>query len=101
MFRRTAEFNHYDGCGHNDPDNCSGCALTDLRQDSPNYSGWPLVYMENGRTIPAKWKSAFFDELTSDNKAYAANLVKHVQECRVRFSDGTSAKVVNGLVVHA
>ena len=43
----TREFQHYDGCKHNDPDNCSACALTDLRQDSPNYAAWPLAYMEN------------------------------------------------------
>lgn len=35
----TSEFSHYAGCNGRDPDNCSACALTDTRQDAPNYSG--------------------------------------------------------------
>ena len=55
----TSEFQHYDGCNLNDPDNCSACALTDERQDAPNYAGWPMVYIENHRVSPAKWREAF------------------------------------------
>ena len=96
----TAEFRHYDGCRHNDPDNCSACALTDTRQDQPNYAAWPLAYMENKRTIPAKWKAAFFEELArTDNALYVRNLVGHVGHYGARFSDGTTAIVVNNLVV--
>ena len=87
----TREFQHYDGCKHNDPDNCSACALTDLRQDSPNYAAWPLAYMENKRVIPAKWKEAFFLELErTDNLPYVNNIAKHVREYGCRFSDGTT-----------
>ena len=85
--RRTREFEHYDGCEYNDPDNCSGCALTDLRQDSPNYSGWPLAYMENDRPIPGKWFKAFAEEeLKSDNQAYVDNLYQTVTKYGVRFT---------------
>ena len=86
-YRRTREFEHYPGCGHNDPDNCSGCALTDKRQEAPNYSGWPLVYMENGRAIPAKWREAFKRELQSDNIPYAANIKRTMKRCGLRFTD--------------
>ncbi len=84
----TREFEHYLGCRHRDPDNCSGCALTDTRQERPNYSAWPLVYMENHRTIPAKWREAFRDEMRSDNTAYAENIRRTMVKHGVRFSDG-------------
>lgn len=82
----TNEFQHYQGCRFRDPDNCSGCALTDLRQDAPNYAGWPLVYMENRRVIPAKWRAAFAKELArTDNPAYVKNLKRHIAEYGVQF----------------
>jgi hypothetical protein len=84
------EFEHYPGCRHRDPDNCSGCALTDERQERPNYSAWPLAYMENGRTIPAKWRQAFKDEMQSENVAYAANVKRTMIKCGVRFSDNAT-----------
>ena len=84
----TREFDHYLGCRHRDPDNCSGCALTDERQEAPNYAAWPLVYMENNRIIPAKWREAFRQELQSDNIAYAANVRRTMEKHGVRFSDG-------------
>lgn len=84
----TREFEHYQGCNHNDPDNCSGCALTDQRQESPNYAGWPLVYMENRRAIPAKWRMAFYAEFGSDNVPYANNLRATMAKHGVRFTDG-------------
>ncbi len=85
----TSEFTHYAGCKHNDPDNCSACALTDTRQDQPNYAGWPLAYMENGRTIPAKWRKAFQAELNrTDNMPYVNNLRRTMARCGVAFSDG-------------
>jgi hypothetical protein len=83
----TTEFTHYAGCKHRDPDNCSACALTDERQDAPNYSGWPLAYMENGRAIPAKWRAAFFAEMDrTDNPAYAANVKATMGRLGVRFT---------------
>lgn len=85
----SAEFQHYDGCGHRDPDNCSACALTDTRQARPNYSAWPLAYMENRRAIPAKWRGAFREELArTDNLAYVANLRRTIDKYGVRFTDG-------------
>lgn len=85
----TREFDHYPGCKHRDPDNCSGCALTDTRQDAPNYSRWPIVYMENKRAIPAKWREAFKAELKrTDNLRYVDNIIKHIEVYGVRFDDG-------------
>lgn len=85
----TNEFIHYDGCKHRDPDNCSACALTDERQDAPNYAAWPLAYMENGRVIPAKWRAAFKAELArTDNPAYVNNVRATMQRFGVMFSDG-------------
>lgn len=85
----TREFEHYPGCKHNDPDNCSGCALTDTRQEYPNYSAWPLAYMENRRVVPAKWRRAFNNELgRKDNPAYAENLRRKLEKYGVIFSDG-------------
>lgn len=84
----TSEFNHYPGCKLNDPGNCSACALTDTRQDQPNYAAWPLAYMENGRTVPAKWRRAFHDELNrTDNMPYVNNLRRTLTRCGVMFSD--------------
>jgi hypothetical protein len=84
----TREFEHYPGCRCRDPDNCSGCALTDTRQSEPNYAAWPLVYMENDRTIPAKWREAFKREMArTDNGYYARNLRATMVRCGVRFSD--------------
>ena len=92
--RKTSEFDHYDGCRRKDVDNCSGCALTNLRQDAPNYAAWPLVYMENGRISPKIWKRAFLNELKSSNRPYAANLKRHIRDDGARFSDGTRAVVL-------
>ncbi len=86
------EFEHYDGCNHNDPANCAACALTDTRQEAPNYSAWPLAYMENHRPIPAKWRIAFWSEFDrTDNDLYVANLHKTHARHGARFTDGKSA----------
>jgi len=88
----TTEFTHYAGCNRRDPDNCSACALTDTRQDAPNYAGWPLAYMENRRAIPAKWRAAYAAELSrTDNPAYVANLNATAARLGVRFADEVSA----------
>ena len=82
------EFEHYPGCNHHDPDNCGACALTDLSQDSPNYAAWPLVYMENSRAIPAKWRKAFWLEFArEDNDRYVENLKRTRDRYGVLFSD--------------
>lgn len=83
------EFQHYPGCKGRDPDNCSCCALTDTRQYAPNYSAWPLAYMENGRRVPAKWRAAFKAEMArTDNPAYAANVKATWERLGVTFTDG-------------
>ena len=90
----TREFEHYHGCRLRDPDNCGGCALTTGGEDGPNYSAWPIAYMENHRLIPAKWRKAFNRELASDNKLYADNVRKHYDEAIKRgpvFTDGMPA----------
>jgi hypothetical protein len=84
----TNEFAHYPGCKYRDTDNCSGCALTNLNQDAPNYAAWPLAYMENRRTIPAKWRNAFKAEMISDNELYANNIKRTIAKYGVRFTDG-------------
>lgn len=85
----TNEFIHYYGCNRNDVANCQACALTDLRQDKPNYSAWPLAYMENHRAVPAKWREAFKAEMVrEDNPHYAANVRHTVERLGVRFTDG-------------
>ena len=85
--RRTAEFSHYADCRRRDPDNCSGCALTTGGDEGPNYSGWPLVYIENHRPIPAKWKRALELQTRSDNQAYADHLVATILHHGVAFDD--------------
>ena len=88
-YRASNEFSHYDGCRHRDPDNCGACALTDTRQDVPNYAAWPLAYMETGRAIPVKWFQAFVDEMNrTDNPAYAENLRRTLKAYGVRFTAG-------------
>jgi hypothetical protein len=89
----TREFEHYPGCRLRDPDNCSGCALTHGGEEGPNYAAWPLVYMENNRTIPAKWRKAFERELArTDNPAYVENLKRTMAKHGVRFSDAVGFK---------
>ncbi len=84
----TNEFQHYDGCKHNDPENCGACALTDKRQAAPNYAGWPLAYIENHRSIPAKWRAAFKAELArTDNPPYVANIRAKMAEHGFHFTD--------------
>jgi hypothetical protein len=81
----TNEFAHYDGCRHKDPDNCSGCALTQGGPEGPNYAAWPLVYMVNHRSIPGRWFDAFLGELASENRAYANNIRAHMAHYGVCF----------------
>lgn len=70
-----SEFSHYKGCRFKDPDNCSGCALTTGGDEGPNYAGWPIAYLQNGRLIPKKWMGALKNELNrTDNLAYTENL---------------------------
>lgn len=79
-----SEFTHYTGCNHNDPNNCSACALTKpILIDGKmgiNYAGWPLSYMQCGRRIPIKFMDYLLDELKSDNKAYVENLKKQLKD---------------------
>lgn len=71
-----------------DPDNCGACALTDLRQDSPNYAGWARVYVEAQRPIPVKWVDAFFKEcFRQDNRAYTKALADSIRHFKVRFEE--------------
>lgn len=73
-----SEFSHYTGCRGRDPDNCSGCALTQGGPEGPNYAGWPLAYAQAGRTIPRKWEGALLIELLNArerNPGYFQNLI--------------------------
>lgn len=90
----TTEFEHYTGCNRRDPDNCAACALTDERQSSPNYAGWPLAYMENRRAVPVKWQGAFWREFDrTDNPAYVENLRRTLDKFGVHFSDGRTIPI--------
>ena len=84
--RRTSEFQHYPGCRNRDVDNCSGCALTHGGEEGPNYAAWPLVYVEQHRAIPAKWRQALEAELHSSNTAYADNLARTIALHGIEFS---------------
>ena len=57
----------------------------------------PLVYMENNRAIPAKWRQAFKCEMMSENTAYADNIKYTMDRLGVRFTDGKGlhADVIN------
>jgi hypothetical protein len=70
-----SEFTHY---GHHpsrkDLENCSACALLYADESGPNYAGWPLAFLANGRQIPSKYISALKNELKSQNLAYVQNL---------------------------
>ncbi len=86
----SRKFSHYAGCRNRDPDNCGGCALTTGGAEGPNYSAWTLAYMENGRTIPAKWIGAFKRELESDNRAYADNVKATAARLGAHFGNGVT-----------
>ena len=96
--RLTSEFQHYGGCRHRDPDNCSGCALVIGGKDGPNYSAWPLVYIENHRAIPAKWREAFARELKSTNLAYSNNIIATIEKHGLAFDDGTDTWISGKLI---
>lgn len=65
-------------------ENCGACMLNgyhdaqfarDEQTDiQPNYAGWARVYVEAGKTIPAKYRAAFISELDEENRAYAEAL---------------------------
>lgn len=61
-----------------DTDNCGACALENpVDIDGKigiNYSGWPLSYLQSGRSIPKEFMGYLLDELNSSNLAYAKNL---------------------------
>lgn len=83
---QTNEFKHYDGCNRDDLDNCDACRLTDTRQVRPNYSAWPLAYIDNARMVPAKWRAEFRREMRQvRNIAYGDNIKRHVADKGVLF----------------
>lgn len=71
-----SEFSHY---GNHRPgtdmENCSACVLECSGEEGPNYAGWPLSFIKNGRSIPFKYRKALANELKrTDNPAYVKNL---------------------------
>lgn len=75
------EFTHY---GHHpsrkDLDNCSACALL-YAECEPNYSAWPLSFIQNGRQIPTKYYAALKKELNrTDNDLYVENLKNKLKQ---------------------
>jgi hypothetical protein len=56
-------------------ENCGACILLASGEDGPNYAGWPLAFIQAGRSIPYKYKKALAKELNrTDNLAYVNNL---------------------------
>jgi hypothetical protein len=69
------EFIHYGHRSRKDMENCSACVLLFSGSEGPNYAGWPLSFIQNGRRIPEKYMKALAQELTrTDNMAYVNNL---------------------------
>jgi hypothetical protein len=66
--------------------NCQHCCLrgdglantADEKGLEPNYSGWARIYVQAGRTIPARFAAAFEKEKQSDNKLYAEALADDI-----------------------
>lgn len=85
---KTYEFQHYQGCNHNDPDNCSACALTTptmidhgngVERMGINYAAWPLSYLDNFGRIPKEFMPYLKEELEINyNNAYLINLVENL-----------------------
>ena len=76
-----SEFTHYTGCKGRDPDNCSACALLNAGSEGPNYAGWPLSFLQSGRSIPFRYRHALANELKrTDNDAYVNNLKQKLDD---------------------
>jgi hypothetical protein len=57
--------------------------------------------LENRRAIPSKWKDAFFEELRSDNKAYADHARRTMERLGVKFTDGTYMRLIATVIAGA
>lgn len=77
--------NHHD-CNGQKSTNCGACVLNGYGDKAngepiaPNYAGWARIYVQAGKTIPAKYYESFQRELASDNTAYAEALQ---EDCEV------------------
>lgn len=81
------EFTHY---GHKpsqkDLNNCGACALLYAGKEGPNYAGWPLAFIQNGRSIPIKYHEALKKELNrKDNDLYINNLKNKLNDIGFKF----------------
>jgi hypothetical protein len=81
------EFTHYGHGSKKDMENCSACALLYAGEEGPNYAGWPLAFLLNGRTIPTKYLNALKKELKSDNHAYVQNLKNKLLDNGFKLED--------------
>lgn len=78
---KMSEFTHYQGCRGKDLENCSACALLNAGEEGPNYAGWPIAFLQNGRSLPFKYRNALKRELSrTDNDAYVSNLKAKLDE---------------------
>src|ERR1035437_3010909 len=83
----TRLFNeHYNGCTLRDPLNCGSCDHQTGGGEGPSYAAWARVYVEAEKTIPEKWRMAFYEELVSTNKEYREALEESVNYFGVRWS---------------
>ena len=68
--------------------NCQHCALRGVGKQGtadglgkePNYAGWARIYVQAGRTIPARFAAAFEQAKHSDNTAYAQALAEDIEK---------------------
>lgn len=80
--------------------NCQHCSLrgeglqgtADGKGLEPNYSGWHRLYVQAGRTIPARFSCAFVDALnleTATNLPYVDALIEDIKYFGAQI-EGTS-----------
>lgn len=74
---------HFGTCKGWEKDNCDSCTL---ETNGPNYAGWARVYVEAERPIPESWRSAFYDELVSENWLYRKKLEESLHWFGVRWT---------------
>lgn len=86
------EFTHYSSGhsehGRKDMENCGACVLLYSDEEGPNYAGWPLSFIQNGRSIPRKYYKALLRELDrTDNDAYVNNLKEKLKSAGITITE--------------
>ena len=59
---------------------------TELKLGSvARWPGWALPYIQSEHLIPEEWRSAFYDELVSDDLEYRKSLEESIRQHGVRW----------------